>query len=118
MKAPITATKLRVALEGTRRSGRLRNPDPAPIVLLALAADAAATAATRDAIRGRGTRADQRAGELARTLAGVPPAIAAALSNPRALAWSFYESPIALLLLRVLCIHFYRHFFISRPTES
>jgi hypothetical protein len=78
----------------------LRNPDPAPIVLLALAAEGAATAATRDAIRGRGTRADQRAGELARTLAGVPPAIAAALSNPRALAWSFYESPIALNLAR------------------
>jgi hypothetical protein len=46
VKPPITASKLASAVDATRRSGRLRNPDPIPIVRLAIAADIAATNAT------------------------------------------------------------------------
>jgi hypothetical protein len=100
MKPPITASKLRVAVNATRRSGRLRNPDPIPIVQLALVADVAASNAIGDLIVGRGRRTDQRVTDLVAGLKGVPGAIAAALSNARALAWSFYEPEIALRLAR------------------
>jgi len=95
MKPPITAAKLRGALSDTRRSGRLRNPDPMPVVLLALAADAAVSAAAHDSLVDRSPRTDRRVAELTDALAGVPSAVAAALANPRALAWSFYHPAIA-----------------------
>jgi hypothetical protein len=100
MKPPITASKLRTAISDTRRSGRVRNPDPVPILLLSLVADIAAGNAARDLIVERGKRADQRGDDMVRALEGVPSAAAAALSNARALAWSFYDPGAALRLAR------------------
>ena len=88
MKPPITAAKLRISLKNTRRSATLRNPDPVPLVILALAADAAASAASHDFVLGRGVRAQERVGDLIGGLSEVPAAMAVALANPRALAWA------------------------------
>lgn len=104
MRAPITATKLRGSLNDTRRSGRLRSLDPAPVVTLAIAADAAASTAAHDFALGRDKRTDQRVGELVRGLAAVPAAAAGALSNPRAFAWTFYRPSMALRLARATAI--------------
>jgi hypothetical protein len=70
------------------------------IVHLALVADVAAATAMRELIVGRGARSDKRVADLVRGLSRVPGAIAAALSNARALAWSFYEPEDALRLAR------------------
>jgi hypothetical protein len=100
LKPPITASKLRTAVDATRRSGRLQHPDPIPIIRLALVADLAASAAMRDLIVGRGSQTDQRISDLVRGLSRVPGAMAAALSNPRAFAWWLYEPETALRLAR------------------
>jgi hypothetical protein len=100
VKPPITASKLASAVDATRRSGRLRNPDPIPIVRLAIAADIAATNATQEAIMGRGARSEKRVNDFVRQLERVPGAVADALSNARALAWSFYDADEALRIAR------------------
>jgi len=100
VRPPITASKLRAAVDATRRSGRLHHPDPIPIVELALAADMAASAALQDLILGRGSRTDQRVSDLVRGLSRIPGAMAAALSNPLAFAWWAYEPESALRLAR------------------